>query len=168
MGERSLVAFTLLVQTACGALIGLAGVQLLGPNDVLGPLSFVVVGLLLLVAAVVSTLHLGAPRHALNAARNLRESWLSREIVCLGLTGGLVALGAAVALFAEPEATLGTRTLIAILAVAAGSALLLTMVRLYTVRTIPEWEALSTGARFAGRPFRSRSALRHFVPAVTA
>ena len=74
MGERSLVAFTLLVQTACGALVGLAGVQLLGSSDVLGPLSFVVLGLLLLVAAVASTLHLGAqPDDLARAVQTLRE-----------------------------------------------------------------------------------------------
>ena len=168
MGERSLVAFTLLVQTACGALIGLAGVQLLGSSDVLGPLSFVVVGLLLLVAAVVSTLHLGAPRRALNAARNLRHSWLSREIVCLGLMGGLVTLGAAVAPAADPEATMATRTLIAVLASAAGAALLLAMVRLYTVRTIPEWKVLPTSARFAGSTLRLGAVVAGILVAAAA
>ena len=168
MGERSLVAFTLLVQTACGALVGLAGVQLLGSSDVLGSLSFVVLGLLLLVAAVASTLHLGAPRHALYAARNLRESWLSREIVCLGLVGGLVALGAAVAVFADPEATRATRALIGVFAAAAGAALLLTMVRVYTVRTIPEWQTFPTSARFAGSTLRLGAIVAGILVALAA
>ncbi len=154
MGERSLVAFTLLVQAACGALVGLVGVALLGSSEVLGPISFTLVGLLLLVAVIVSTLHLGAPANAPNAVRNWNRSWLSREVIGLGLMGGLLALGAVVALLADPETTEGLRTLIAVLAVAGGAFLILAMVRLYSVRTIPEWDTPTTGARFAGATLR--------------
>ena len=154
MNERSLVYFTLLSQAACGALVGLAGVQALGSTDVLGPLSFIAVGLLLLVAAMTSTLHLGAPRHAPYALLNWRNSWLSREIVMLGVTGGLVALGATIGLVSTPEASHVTRTAIGFLAAAAGVVLVLTMIRLYSVRTIPEWSPPTTAARFAGTSLR--------------
>ena len=93
MNERSLVLFTLLSQAACGALVGLVGIQILGSADVLGPVSFMAVGLLLLAAAIIATLHLGAPRHAPYAVLNWRNSWLSREILMLGVTGSLVGRG---------------------------------------------------------------------------
>ena len=154
MGERSLIAFTLLVQAACGALVGLVGVALLGSSEVLGPVSFVLVGLLLLVAVIISTLHLGVPANAPHALRNWNRSWLSREVIGLGFMGALLALGAVVALLPDPAATAELRTLIAVLAVAAGAFLLLAMVRLYSVRTIPEWDMPTTAARFVGSTLR--------------
>lgn len=154
MGERSLVTFTLLAQAAAGALVGLAGLQLLGAVDVLGPLSFITVGLLLLAATTISTLHLGAPHHAPWAIANWRSSWLSREIVGLGLTGGLVAVGALMALLGDAEGTHAARTVIAVLAAAAGVFLVVAMVRLYSVRTVPEWRPLQTAGGFAGTTLR--------------
>ncbi len=154
MGDRSLVLFTLLVQAACGALVGVVGVQLLSDLDVLGPLTFIVVGLVLLIAAVISTLHLGAPRHAPLTLLNWRRSWLSREIIGLGLVGGLVTLGALIGLLGEPEASLAARTLVGVLAAAAGIFLLLAMIRLYSVRTVTEWRPAATAIRFSGATLR--------------
>ena len=154
MGERSLVLFTLLTQAACGALVGVVGVQLLSDLDALGPLTFIVVGLALLIAAIISTLHLGAPRHAPFALLNWRHSWLSREIIGLGLVGGLVALGALIGLASEPEASLAARTLVGVLAAAAGIFLLVAMIRLYSVRTVTEWRPAATAVRFSGSSLR--------------
>lgn len=154
MGERSLILFTLLGQAAAGALVGLAGVQLLGNVDVLGFVAFAAVGTVLLIAAGISTAHLGSPAHAPHAIRNWRSSWLSREILALALTGGLVALGALVALLADPAASHGARTVIGVLAAASGILLVLAMVQLYSVRTIPEWRPALTGARFGGTTLR--------------
>jgi len=154
MAERSLVLFTLLSQSACGALVGLAGVQMLGSADVLSSISFVAVGSLLLAAAIISTFHLGAPQHALYAWVNWRSSWLSREIIMLGVTSGLVAFGALVSLVATAETSLEARSAIGLLVAVAGVALVATMVRLYSVRTIPEWRALTTAARFGGTTLR--------------
>ena len=168
MNERPLVLFTLLSQTACGALVGLAGVQTLGSADVLGPLSFIAVGLLLLVAAIISTLHLGVPRHAPYALLNWRSSWLSREILMLGVTGGLVALGTILGLVMTPEASLGTRTAIGSLAAAAGMLLVATMFRLYSVRTIPEWHPQTTAERFEGTTLRLGGIVAGVLVAIAA
>ncbi len=154
MGERSLVLFTLLTQAACGALVGLAGLQLLGAADVLGPLAFVTIGLLILAASTISTLHLGAPQHAPYAIANWRHSWLSREILALGLTGALVAIGALVALLGDARENVAARTIIVSLAAAAGVVLVATMVQLYSVRTVPEWRRPLTVAGFAGTTLR--------------
>jgi DMSO reductase anchor subunit len=152
--ERVLVIFTLLAQTAAGTLVGLAGAQLLGDVDVLGPLPLIAVGLLLLVAAVISTLHLGHPRHAPFAVSNWRRSWLSREIVALGLTGGLVALGALSGLLSGLESSHGPRTLVGVLAAVAGVFLVMTMVRLYSMRTVTAWRSSATTVRFYGATLR--------------
>jgi len=151
MGERSLIAFTLLVQAGSGALVGLLGIQLLGGPDVLGFASFLAVGTILLLAIGTSLLHLGAPRHAFHAAANWRTSWLSREILGLAGLGILVGLGAALALFAPDAAqTAGPRTIVALLAAAVATALVAGMAWVYAIRTIPEWRLAATGASFAG------------------
>ena len=154
MGARALVIFTLLAQTGAGTLVGLAGAQLLGDVDVLGPLPLIAVGLLLLVAAVISTLHLGRPRHAPFAVSNWRRSWLSREIVALGLTGGLVALGVLSGLLSGLESSHGPRTLLGVLAAMAGAFLVMTMVRLYSMRTVTAWRSSATAVRFYGATLR--------------
>lgn len=168
MNERSLVLFTLLSQAACGALVGLVGIQILGSADVLGPVSFMAVGLLLLAAAIISTLHLGAPRHAPYAVLNWRNSWLSREILMLGVTGSLVAVGALISLVSTPEVSLGTRTAIGSLAALAGVLLLVTMVRLYSVRTIPEWRPRTTALRFGGTSLRLGGIVTGLLVAIAA
>jgi len=159
MGERSLSLFTLLAQTVFGALITLTGVQLLGDTDVLGFGAFFVIGLLLLVAATISTLHLGSPAHAPYAITNLRTSWLSREILGLGLTGGFVALGGLVAMLARDTSTGTARTAISLLAAVCSAFLVLAMVQLYSVRTIPEWLPSRTWAQFGGSSLRLGSVL---------
>jgi DMSO reductase anchor subunit len=166
MGERSLVRFTLLVQASCGALLGLVGVQLAGAADVLGVVSFVAVGLMVLVAVAVSTVHLGAPRHASWAVANWRRSWLSREILGLGLLGTLVAAGALVALLSDPARSAAARSAVAALAALAGVLVVGTMVRLYAVRTIPEWDARTTAARFGGSALRLGAVVAGFLVAL--
>ena len=166
MGQRSLVLFTLLTQAACGALVGLAGLQLLGAADVLGPLAFVVIGLLILAALTISTLHLGAPQHAAYAITNWRSSWLSREILALGLSGGLVAIGALVALLGDPRGSEAARTVIALLAAATGIVVVATMVQLYSVRTVPEWRRPLTAAGFAGTTLRLGSVTAAMLAAI--
>jgi DMSO reductase anchor subunit len=130
------------------------GIQLSGATDLLSVLAFVAVGLLVLTAVAVSTLHLGAPRHAPWAVANWRRSWLSREILGLCLLSALLAAGALVALLSEPAPSRASRTLIGVLAAASGLLVVGTMVRLYAVRTIPEWDARTTAVRFAGSTLR--------------
>jgi anaerobic dimethyl sulfoxide reductase subunit C (anchor subunit) len=168
MGDRSLVVFTLLAQAGCGALVGLVGIQTLGGPDVLGPVSLVAIDVILLTAMAVSTLHLGAPRHAPYAVLNWRTSWLSREILTMALVGGLVALDAVIGLIAGYRAaTAGARTVLALLAAVAGCALVLSMARLYAVRTIPEWNPATTGLRFAGSTLRLGTVVAGLLAAAT-
>lgn len=87
MQEMPLLIFTLLEQTAIGALITLLIMQFAGKaktsktNAIIG---YVIVGLGV-IAMLASLLHLGQPGRAFNALRGLGTSWLSREILFFAL-----------------------------------------------------------------------------------
>ena len=87
-------------------------------------------------ALAVSLLHLGRPIAAWKALRNLRRSWLSREVALFGAYGGLAA-GAV----ADPA--------VAPVAAAVGVAGVYTSARLYMVPGRPAWHSSLTLGRFA-------------------
>jgi Fe-S-cluster-containing dehydrogenase component/DMSO reductase anchor subunit len=87
------------------------------------------------VALAVSLLHLGRPVHAWKALRNLRRSWLSREVALFGVYGALAAVAVAV-----PAA--------APLAALVGAAGVYASGRLYMVPGRPAWCSPLTLARF--------------------
>jgi anaerobic dimethyl sulfoxide reductase subunit C len=183
MRDRSLVVFTLLAQSAVGLAWALAAVCCLG-TGAMGSSGaeavrtpFLAVGPLILAAAGVSLLHLGTPRRALRALSNLRASWLSREILFLGLFAGgwalLVALqwsgSGSVApdhpRVAEPGpggAPGGTVVGAMAAVVAAGAGLLYSMSRVYRLRTVPAWDSRLTTGTF----FLSAGALGSLVAAL--
>jgi Fe-S-cluster-containing dehydrogenase component/DMSO reductase anchor subunit len=119
-----LVWLTLLTQAAAGAS--------LTAGDRGGRLSAAV---LALVALASSLLHLGRPVHAWKALRNLRRSWLSREVALFGAYGGLAALAVEVPAAAWPAALVGGAGVYA-----SG--------RLYMVPGRPAWCTPLTLARF--------------------
>lgn len=82
-----------------------------------------------------SLLHLGRPVHAWKALRNLRRSWLSREVALFGAYGGLAA-GAVVLPHVAP------------LAVVVGLAGVYASGRLYVVPGRPAWNSPLTIVRF--------------------
>ena len=87
------------------------------------------------VALAVSLLHLGRPLYAWKALRNLRRSWLSREVALFGAYGGLAALAVGV-----PAA--------APLAAIVGAAGVYASGRLYMVPGRPAWCSSLTLVRF--------------------
>ena len=82
-----------------------------------------------------SLLHLGRPVHAWKALRNLRRSWLSREVALFGAYAGL----AVAAVVAPPAAAA---------AVALGAAGVFASGRLYVVPGRPAWHTPLTIVRF--------------------
>ena len=88
------------------------------------------------VALAASLLHLGRPLYAWKALRNLRRSWLSREVALFGTYGGLAALAVGV----PPAAPL---------AAVVGAAGVYASGRLYMVPGRPAWCTPLTLARFA-------------------
>lgn len=152
-GDRSLVAFSLLTQTAVGMLCALL-VSWWLPGDWVGTsASMLYVGPLAATAALASLLHLGSPGNAWRALANLKSSWLSREILFLGLfVGGwtaLVAIGR-VGLASDVGGGLPSPLArgIAVFTALAGVTLVYAMSRVYRLRTVPAWDTPLTQAAF--------------------
>jgi Fe-S-cluster-containing dehydrogenase component/DMSO reductase anchor subunit len=101
-----------------------------------------------LVGMAASVLHLGRPQYAYRALLGVRHSWLSREVVLLGLFAKLaMAYVAAEALGAfGPRVRLGLLALVA----AAGAAGVASSVMVYHVVRRPFWRATIAGWKFAG------------------
>ena len=94
--------------------------------------------------------HLGRPIHAVKALRNLRRSWLSREVALLGAYAALAAVAVGVPALAPAAAAVGVAGVFA-----SG--------RLYVVPGRPSWDtpltiaaftltALATGPLLTGHP----------------
>ncbi len=155
MGERSLVAFSLLAQAAVGMFCALAGVGWI-PGAASAPrgpsvAALLVVGLLAVAAASVSLLHLGSPRNAWRSLANLETSWLSREILFLALFVG--GWGAVVAtrsfgVGGGAEASPGVVSALTAFAAVTGVGLVYAMSRVYRIRTVPAWDTPLTTAAF--------------------
>ncbi|HLM28489.1 MAG TPA: DmsC/YnfH family molybdoenzyme membrane anchor subunit [Acidimicrobiales bacterium] len=120
-----LVWLTVLSQVAVGmsATAGTAGSRALA-------------AVLAVAAMAGAVLHLGRPVVAWKALRNVRRSWLSREVALLSLYGLLAAGAAAVPTLAGPAAVVGAAGLYA-----SG--------RLYVVPGRPAWDTPLTIVRFA-------------------
>ncbi|MGC4152336.1 MAG: dimethyl sulfoxide reductase anchor subunit [Propionicimonas sp.] len=145
--EAPLAAFTVLVQVAAG-LVAMLGLTMPW-GEFAAPLPLVatiVAGVLLGIALVVSTSHLGSPQRAMNALRNLRTSWLSREIAITVLFGGAPVLLCG-ALLLWPEAS-PVHVVLAGTAGLTGVTLVLVIGRVYTLRTVPAWNSRHTTIGF--------------------
>ena len=152
MKEGSLVAFTLLTQAAVGACWAALALQLGAtragaPDSVAVGVPVLLVAFLAALAGLAASfLHLGRPSNAWRALRNLRASWLSKEILfasaftaSLGASALLPLLGLGGSFgagFAEG------------LAAVFGLALLYAMTMAYRLRTVPAWDRATTNAAF--------------------
>ena len=150
MREGSLVAFTLLTQAAVGACwvalalrrgAGRAGV----PEGASGAI-FLVALLAALVGLAAAFLHLGRPSNAWRALKNLRASWLSREILLA--SAFTAALGTSAFLPLPGFASPFVRGFAEGLAAVFGLALLYAMAMAYRLRTVPAWDRATTNAAF--------------------
>jgi len=149
--DWSLVFFTILAQTSVGivlslVLLGVISGAALSYRTGLDPANPVLLALLLTAAATLaSTLHLGNPKNAPRALANLKSSWLSREILAIGIYSACLLL----AFFRDWGAGMDTHTL-DLLAVStlAGVALVWMMVRVYAIASIPAWNTWYTPLSF--------------------
>ena len=119
-----LVWLTLLTQSAVGASLTASGAA-----------ERAIAAVAAVAALGASLLHLGRPVHAWKALRNLRRSWLSREVALFGAYGGIAAAAVAV-----PAA--------APVAIMAGLAGVYASGRLYVVPGRPAWHTSLTIVRF--------------------
>jgi DMSO reductase anchor subunit len=119
-----LVWLTLLTQVAVGA-----------SATATGTAERTIAAIAAVAALGASLLHLGRPVHAWKALRNLRRSWLSREVAAFGAYGGLAALAVV-----APVAAVGAVLVGAVGVFASG--------RLYVVPGRPGWHSWLTIVRF--------------------
>ncbi len=129
----------------------------LGASAVAGTTTVRVVAAALAVAALAGApAHLGRPVAAWKAMRNLRRSWLSREVLLLSAYTAL-AVGAVVV----PALTIP--------AVGAGLAGVYASARLYVVPGRPSWDTPLTVVRFFATAFATGPLLAgHVAPALVA
>lgn len=150
MNNWSLIIFTLCTQCAIGlSWIGLIGRFLGLDNHILIYQWSLAVALLVIMAAILSVFgHLQNPFHAPLALKNLKTSWLSREVTMLILFTGLILILLFISWF-----DLGVYILAVVLEIAAcfaGGLVLLTMTKIYLLKTVPAWNHLGTPLEFAG------------------
>jgi len=145
----SLVVFTLMVQAAVGGVwclqaaflwnrvpVGALCLKILLPTA----LGLVLTGL------AAAAAHLGNPSDSRHAVKNIKRSWLSREIISVGILAGILAIVAALA-HIRPGVLDGWLLLPGSL---AGAAALYAMTRVYRLRTVPSWNHAGTPLAFLG------------------
>ena len=157
--ETSLVAFTLLAQFVVGAFLSLWSVPLLtlGTASIASSLSgstqAVLVGItaLLAVGLGISTAHLGKPWRCYRSLNNLRYSWVSREILAMGLFFGSLTLFTALTVlgFSGPWVHWGLGSAVAM----CGIASIFTMSKIYMIPARPFWNHPHTWVSFYASAF---------------
>lgn len=151
MKERALIAFTLVMQMAVGTFWMLALLTAMRPPFpqpsfvTFSQGVLVALGPLILLGVLGSLGHLAAPRNAWRALFNLRASWLSREILGVGLFGAGWAATTALC-WLDPGGIL-PGIAYAITAV-CGLLLIYAMGRVYMLRTVPAWNSWLTPLAF--------------------
>lgn len=147
--DGSLVFFTILSQWSVGIIVCLTGLSR-GGSLVLEtgafPANLVVLALVLVVVATtVSLLHLGNPVNAPKAARNLATSWLSREILAIGLFSACLV---ATLLAARVPGSAAYSNVLLPACSLAGLFLVWSMARVYRIPTVPAWDSGFTPLAF--------------------
>ena len=97
-------------------------------------------------ATLSSFLHLGNPKNATRSLNNLSGSWLSREILAIGIFTASLAVTLILGWLTGTAQYLKYLT---VLSSVSGLALLLTMTRIYVMPTIPAWNSWHTPVSFA-------------------
>ena len=152
--ELPLVIFSILVQMAVGAFIGLGTftgwtANYFGRLDFARELStnaLLATGLIFAIGVLASLLHLGHPLRAYRALFHLRTSWLSREILLVGAFGVGWAIFSGL-LITQPAFT-GALWAVYGLAALAGLALIYCMAKVYRLDSMPAWKGWMTTASF--------------------
>jgi len=143
--DVSLIIFTLCIQSAVGLVwVGCAArwIEALGGNSLFRLQMATALGLTVMGLAAAPG-HLAKPRLAVLALRNLKRSWLSREV-------GLAPLTAAALIWliwrtpAEGGGLVGLEIGVCLL----GLALLGAMRGVYHIRAVPVWHSAATGLAF--------------------
>ena len=159
--EDSLVIFTLLTQMVVGGVTlftGGLGFSLLNPSaksagvwrtllfEFPGQAAMTLALVLMALGLGLSTAHLGKPWRCYRALNNLRHSWVSREILFLGMTFGALAVFTGSLLY--PWAGSGTLAVLGGAAAVSGWLGIWAMIRIYRIPARPYWNHPHTAAAF--------------------
>ncbi len=142
LDELPLVAFTLLAQMSAGMAVASLFFK---PST----FNLLTIGLLLGLGGLISFLHLGTKKNAWRALLHLRKSWLSREILVIGLFGASWLVSLAEYWFFDtgyPSTWLRIGWLL--VTALLGLALVYSMTQVYRLRAAPTWNSWRTGAAF--------------------
>jgi anaerobic dimethyl sulfoxide reductase subunit C (anchor subunit) len=144
----SLVMFTLLVQSAVGS-VWCTGATLFLTGSRVGFFHYEwhsLSALLMVLAGLgASIAHLGRPKVCFYAIRNLRCSWLSREIAATGAFAGVLVV---MVLDCAKSGTLNSW--VVCMGSMVGGLVLYAMARAYRLRTVPSWNHVGTPLDFLG------------------
>jgi len=132
--DAPLVAFTLLAQMSAGMAVASLFFQF-------STLNLLTIGLLLGLGGLISFLHLGTKKNAWRAVLHLKKSWLSREILTIGLFGAAWLVS-----FTEYW-ILNTVHLLSLTAL-LGLAVVYSMSQVYRIKAVPAWNSWRTEAAF--------------------
>jgi anaerobic dimethyl sulfoxide reductase subunit B (iron-sulfur subunit) len=146
--EVSLLAFTLFVQTAAGAFLAVQWMfkPLWNMNSFDGLpfqlIPYLLIGVSLGFGIFFTFAHLGTKKNAWRALIHLRKSWLSREVLFLGLfgLGWAVTTLSMVTYSSLPSANWLTALM--------GIGLVYSMAMVYRLRSVPAWDSWRTNVGF--------------------
>jgi DMSO reductase anchor subunit len=149
--EWSLIFFTLLAQTAVGAFLfwelprvfGSSNLMLKNKENLSPYLIFTCIALLSL---FISFFHLGDPLHAFYSLNNLKESWLSREILFAALFAGLMVLVVVMEWRGFLRKSAGR--VVSLITILIGLAFVFSMAKIYMLPTVLSWNSPSTIIEF--------------------
>jgi anaerobic dimethyl sulfoxide reductase subunit C len=151
--EWSLIIFTIIMQMAVGTFVILGGVHFFATRrysekdaDLLSDRALLAIGPAVVLAILVTLLHLGNPVNAPLAISNFGTSWLSREISF----SMLFSVGGAAFAFMQWRkiSTASNRNILALVVAAIGILLVFTMGQIYMLPTVPAWNTLATPVAF--------------------
>ncbi len=156
-GEWSLISFTLLSQLSVGLVLALGFIFLMH-QSVFANLNSgfslkspeIIILILILVATLLSLLHLGSPAHSYHSLNNIGGSWISREILTLSVFGFFVLLYFLSRLLNWPPVL--SQILLALSAI-SGIIFIFAMVGIYMISVVPVWNSFNTPLSFWGSVF---------------
>jgi anaerobic dimethyl sulfoxide reductase subunit C len=155
--EWSLIIFTLLGQFSAGLTAGLVILDITSSRTRDRDISLIIrkgviiAAACMVIAMLASFFHLSAPLSSVYALSNLKDSWLSREILMVSLFTGLLLLTTIRLLYFDRE---GKRLrLLLILGASAGLLMVYSMAKIYMLPTVLVWNTTQTLIRFFGGSF---------------
>jgi len=147
--EWSLVFFTTISQLAVGIMIAVLPfvfAKKLNQYAKLNQTTLYCAAGLMLIALILSFLHLNNPVNAIYALSNLETSWLSREIFFVSLFLFSLVLVNLILYFKNPDVNY-YRAFILITTI-VGVIMVYSMSKLYVIPTVPPWNSVSTIIEF--------------------